>query len=129
MAPKTRIAGLLEIGRPIVQRGMQNVGVAELAAAVCRSGVPRPARRIHRRRRPEMMVPSSRPYFSLPHRAVRPPSMMCSVPVMNVDSSDARKTTRLLTSSTSPTRLMGTDALAILICSTSSAAVIIGVRM
>jgi NAD(P)H-dependent flavin oxidoreductase YrpB (nitropropane dioxygenase family) len=38
MALKTRITDLLSIDRPIVQGGMQNVGVAELAAAVSNAG-------------------------------------------------------------------------------------------
>ena len=38
MAIKTRITELLEIERPIVQGGMQSVGVAELASAVSNAG-------------------------------------------------------------------------------------------
>ena len=35
---KTRITELLKIERPIVQGGLQNVGVAELASAVSNAG-------------------------------------------------------------------------------------------
>ena len=38
MAFKTRITDLLEIEHPIVQGGMQGVGVAELASAVSNAG-------------------------------------------------------------------------------------------
>src|SRR6185369_8883424 len=49
---------------------------------------------------------SGRDWLCFRH-AYEPPSMMCSLPVMNDDSSDARNSTRLATSSTSPARPSG----------------------